>query len=448
MHVEYRERRNGTCYYSLSYTDQVTGQRKRISQARTKMLFGGPLTTRREAERAAKTLMPEYESRQQRIQKVTAGQRRSERRQQLLQVYTERQRKVAPNSYQVSVHNLKCYVFVYFFEKRGVQDLSKWANHFEGFRNWLENEATSVRNAKRPLAYRTMNHCVAALNTFLRHAYRRREIRELHLCERFPEHQCGRRGADDVITLPEMEAIVAEFDRAGWRQEATFFKLLYFTGLRFNEALGLSVEDLHEGELDGTLLGDKLATHGLRCYGYLVLRSQPDHATRGLRRKGGEIRRKPLKGQRVMDDKAARVVPITDADLWQRLIHLYNQQVEAYQHQVWGANLDQYALLGDIERNLAGRRLLQVYARLHLKPRSWHCCRHSCATNVLGATGDLMLARMWLGHKSTKVIERYVHVHEQMVRALKKSVTHAGELHKIEAHPQPVSSASSSSGPL
>ncbi|MDD9951566.1 MAG: site-specific integrase [Zetaproteobacteria bacterium] len=431
MRAEYRERKNGTSYYSLSYTDKVTGQRKRVSQARIKMLFGGELKTRREAERAAKTLRPEYESRKERVRKTTLGIRRSERRRELLLHYSERQRKVAPNSYMVSVHNLKCYVFVYFFEERGIHDLSKWYLYFENFKSWLENQATSVRNPGRRLAYRTMNHCVAALNTFLRHAYRRRDIEDLHLCERFPEHLCGMRSAEDVITVPEMEQIVGCLQRRGWPLEATFFKLLYKTGLRFNEAMGLSLADVHEGSLAGTLLGEKLVQHGMETYGYLVLSSQPSHAARRLRNKSGVIVRKPLKGQRVIDDKNARLVPIIDEGLWDEITALYNAQVSAYEEKTWGEQLDQYPLFEPIERNLSMRRLNQVYAQLGLRRRTWHCCRHSCATNVLGATGDLMLARMWLGHKSEKVIERYVHVHEQMIREVKKASSRGEGLQRI-----------------
>jgi integrase len=53
---------------------------------------------------------------------------------------------------------------------------------------------------------------------------------------------------------------------------------------------------------------------------------------------------------------------------------------------------------------------------LNLVYRSWHCLRHSCATNIIGKTGDYQLARRWLGHTSMLVIERYVHTHQALVR--------------------------------
>jgi hypothetical protein len=40
---------------------------------------------------------------------------------------------------------------------------------------------------------------------------------------------------------------------------------------------------------------------------------------------------------------------------------------------------------------------------------------------LIGETGNSLLARLWLGHSSEKVLKRYVHIYEVIVRAAKKS---------------------------
>jgi integrase len=78
-------------------------------------------------------------------------------------------------------------------------------------------------------------------------------------------------------------------------------------------------------------------------------------------------------------------------------------------------------LFDGLDRTTATRRLQEAYKTVGLPYRSWHCCRHSCATNIIGRTGDYSFARLWLGHSSPSVIERYVHVHKVIVRmALKR----------------------------
>ncbi len=80
------------------------------------------------------------------------------------------------------------------------------------------------------------------------------------------------------------------------------------------------------------------------------------------------------------------------------------------------SDLKDYALFDGLDRTTATRRLSNAYKKNGLRFKSWHCCRHSCATNLIGRTGDYSLARLWLGHNSPSAIERYVHIHQAMVR--------------------------------
>ncbi|MDD9951374.1 MAG: tyrosine-type recombinase/integrase [Zetaproteobacteria bacterium] len=416
MRAEYRTRRNGDGYYSLLYTDTVSNKRTRVPQEKIKALHGGELKTLQEAKRMMKHLAPKYVPLKKRIQEAERASRQSSKRMELLEFYARKQQKHAPNSYQTNVHYLKCYVFVYFYERARVTDLNRWPHYFEKFLEWLEGEASSLQRPGVKLSYATMNRCIASLNTFLKHLYHSRKTNVLHNCPSFPRHLCRTRGVEAVIPEEAQVQVTAALRAAGHTLEATFFQLLCVSGMRFNEALGISLEDVYVGQLQHSILSEKLNQYGITHYGYLVLKSQPSHPGRGLRDRGGVIQRKPLKGARVIDDKHARLIPITDAELWQQLCGLYNQQVELQQRRVYGAAGDQYALFEGIDKSSSYRRLAKACASLGLPTWSWHCCRHSCATRILGSTGDLMLARMWLGHRSQEVIERYVHVHEALVR--------------------------------
>jgi site-specific recombinase XerD len=47
---------------------------------------------------------------------------------------------------------------------------------------------------------------------------------------------------------------------------------------------------------------------------------------------------------------------------------------------------------------------------LRAKRISPHVLRHTCALNVLQATGDIRQVALWLGHESTQTTEEYLRV--------------------------------------
>lgn len=416
MRAEYRKRKNGPGYYSLLYTDPHSQRRLRVPQKKILALYGKPLTTLAEAKRMIQHLAPEYVPLQKRLEQSARASQQSAHRQKLLDFYHKRQAKVAPNSYRNNVHYLTHYVFTYFFERAHVGDVGRWHHHFEKYQEWLESEARSIRDPRRKLSYSTRNRCISTLNTFLQHLYRNRQLEVLHLCPSFPKHLCKTRSLEAVIPEEAQQQVIAQLDQMGHRLEATFFQLLCQTGMRFNEALGISLEDVYTGQLQHSVLSQKLQQYEIPHHGYLLLKSQPAGQGRRLRDASGRILRKPLKGNKEIHEKHARLIPITDLSLWQRLGQLYNEQVTRQQQRVHGYAGDQYALFEGIDKSSSSVRLCRALKALGLPRWSWHCCRHSCATQILGRTGDLMLARMWLGHRSADVIERYVHVHEELVR--------------------------------
>lgn len=416
MRAELRINKDGSSYYSFLYYDKAQNKRVRISKERIRKRFGKDITTINDAKIAAKLLDAEYESLKIRLEKRAAWEQEFYNFNTLLERYTNNQKKRAPNSYENNIHYLRYYVLHFFLTVSRCNNIDFWPELYEKFKEWLECQALLIKQPTKLISYGAKNHCIKALNTFMRQLYKEKVIDRLMLCEKFPSYKLNERSIDDVIPVNEMAQVFDCLNGLGYDLEATFFRLLYFTGLRFNEALGLSLNDLHIGEVQHDALKRLLRRHEIMHYGYIVLASQPDHRTRGLRNQLGHIARKPLKGRKKISEKYSRVVVITDQLLWQQLVVLFNQQVDWFDSLKWGTDPKDYALFDGIDRTTATRRLSAAYKKAHLRFRSWHCLRHSCATNLIGATGDYSLARLWLGHSSPSAIERYVHIHQAIVR--------------------------------
>ncbi len=420
MQKDLRKNKNGSIYYSFTYFDKELGKKVRLSRAYIQNRFGRDLTTTTEAEAVIKILNAEFETVRIKLEKRTQWEKEFYNFSSLLNNYTIKQRKRAPNSYKNNVHYLRYYVLHYFLMIAKCNNIDFWPDIYEEFREWLETKATLIKGANKLISYGSKNHCIKALNTFMRLLHREKVINKLILCEKFPSYQLNERSIDDVISQDEMHAIVKQLKSQNNHFEAVFLKFLYFSGMRFNEGLGLSLQDVYPGQVQHKVLRKLLDRYDIEHYGYIVLASQPANESRGLRNKNGSIPRKPLKGRKKISEKYSRIVVIPDKDLWQELVALYNHQVDEMNVRRWGVNPSDYALFEGIHRTTSTRKLQQAYKVLDLRYRCWQCCRHSCATNLIGQTGDYNLARLWLGHSSPSVIERYVHIHQAIVRASQK----------------------------
>ena len=178
--------------------------------------------------------------------------------------------------------------------------------------------------------------------------------------------------------------------------------------------------NLYEGQIEDRMLTKHLSQESISYYGYLVVDSQPDHESRRLRDHKGVIHKKPLKGKKKIDNKSARTIVITDKVLWNHLVEFHNANLKYHESRIFGAGIDQYPFFEHIERNASTIRLKKAYEACGFHYRSWHCCRHFRATFLIGETGNNILAKLWLGHSSEKVLSRYVHTYEAVVRAAKK----------------------------
>lgn len=91
------------------------------------------------------------------------------------------------------------------------------------------------------------------------------------------------------------------------------------------------------------------------------------------------------------------------------------------QHGLWkqgafGSKGENYLLFDGLTKTTSLKRLRKAYEQLGGRVKTWHSCRHTRGTILFGETGDRELAKMWLGHGSNKVFERYNHTYEQIVR--------------------------------
>ncbi len=200
---------------------------------------------------------------------------------------------------------------------------------------------------------------------------------------------------------------------------AYFFKVLVDTGLRINEGLGLSLDDLFKGEISNKSLAAQLKKEGIQYFGYLVLESQPG-CRFALRSADGIVARKPLKGKRVISSQHGRTIPILNKETFNILAELWLQQKELFKKQPYGADPKNYLLFDGLNKNVFGNYLRSICSRHKIGPYTPHCCRHTFATEFTGMVmGNIFLCSLVLGHADISTTKRYIHLWEQIQKDLK-----------------------------
>ena len=82
-----------------------------------------------------------------------------------------------------------------------------------------------------------------------------------------------------------MEEVAKELSNTGYELESIYYRFMFFTGMRPNEALGVNPVNIYSGKIENKYLERHLNQAGITYYGYLYINSQPSHETRGLRDK-------------------------------------------------------------------------------------------------------------------------------------------------------------------
>jgi len=279
MQYEKRNNNNGL-YFSFVWYDVRTKKRIRLTRAEIKKRFGHDITTEDEAEECLKLLEAQYETEKIKIERRLTWEKEYYNFAKLLDQYEKVQKKSAPNSWQNSVFYMKHYVLPFFLTQKKLNNIELWEDNFDEFRDWLERKARKIRSGDL-ISYSSKNHAIKSLNTFLTHLYQKKLIHRVTKCDSFGAHLINKRTLDDVVYPHEMEAVYQKLIDQGHKQEAIYFRFLFFSGMRLSEGLAISIADIFQGELPGNqLLSKKLKIHNIKYYGYRV------HA-RSLAQSGG-----------------------------------------------------------------------------------------------------------------------------------------------------------------
>ena len=413
-----RTKKKGS-FYSFVYYNSTDQKRIRLSREYIRSRFGKDIIDPDEADQIMAILSKELNTLSEQKKERSGLSKEDYNYKGLMEMYLVDRKKLAPNSYKNNIHYMKYYVLHFFLKIQGCKNLEEWYIYYEDFKEWLEDKATLITKPDTPLAYASKNHAIRALNTFMRLMYRKRYVLSLHLCQQFPEHLLKEKSINDVVSKEHMEKIYQGFIHKNQKEIGVFYRLIYETGMRYNEARGVSLDSLHVGAIPYKSMHTKLKMHDIEYYGYIVLKSQPKRNKSYIRDQDGHVPRKPLKTRKKMDNKSGRVIPIKDKILWNDLAEIFNKRAKEHKKRIYGVDLNDYLLFDKINSGTL-TRLRRLCARLGIPYKSWHNLRHTRATELIGDTSDNLLAQMWLGHRKQEVLDKYVHVYEAIVSAASK----------------------------
>lgn len=269
----------------------------------------------------------------------------------------------------------------------------------------------------------------------MKHLHQDGIIKIYHSCEPFDESKLRERTIDDVISEDESWIIYKKLLELGHQNEAEYFLLMFWTGMRFNEGLGLSLADIYKGEITRDSFKNLLRRNLIffnesanipedylyRYFGFITLSSQPNNngSKSIIRDDKDQILRKPLKMKKAINEKNTRVIPIVNEELWMILSRRAKDAFQSWKRvDLKSINKSDYLLFEGITSSTATTRLKEAFEKVSLKYRSWHCCRHSRGTFLHGKTGDKELTMQWLGHSSEKVHNKYLHTYEGLMREI------------------------------
>ncbi len=312
----------------------------------------------------------------------------------------------APNSYKNTQFYLENYVLYWFL---GINKLSNpllWPDNYIDFKNWLKDEATLTLNKNQKISNAAKNNCIKALNNFIKFLKEKKIVKNLEHITSIDRNRKLKRTIDDVILPDEFERVYGQLLMVN-EEVAHFYRVLYFTGLRSNEAFGLSLDDFLPGKPEG--IADNFDEYGYECHGYIMLESQPkEYPVRN--EQTNTVIRKPLKSKYDISPENSRTIPIIDKITFNILAACFNREANNLDKNKFGANKKDYLFFGNITKQKVRIALLDVYKNFNVKSKSPHCLRHSRATLLAGETKNFLLIQQWLGHTRQETTMQYVHL--------------------------------------
>ena len=413
MYYQKRELKNGDTYYSFIYFNARTQKNVRLTKDEIIKRFGKLPASEKEAKKCVKLLVMLDEVRRIELKRLQAWKSEYLDFEKLFDEFVGYIKRRCPNSFYNPIFYLENYAFNYFLQIRKLGNVLMWADQHYEFKKWLTTKAITIKH-ERKLSKSSQNHCVKALNNFYKFLEAKREFRSLEKMKTLGINRESTRGVDDLIMPDEFEPIFKGLLKYN-PKIAELYRLLYFTGMRLNEGIGISLADLYDDTEDS--LG--LKQYGYKIYAHIVLQSQPKNTP--LRDKHGKVARKPLKSKKSIHAKYNRHIPITDKKLYNILAKHYNEQMELFDKGKYGKNKVNYLFFDGLTKSMVSRAVRVVFEDLKIKYRSLHCTRHSFSTFLIQRTKNYLIARTVLGHASLEMTDSYIHLAELLSKTVKRT---------------------------
>lgn len=333
--------------------------------------------------------------------------------------------------------SLRNHAFPFFVKTEAKNNIAAWGHHFDEWVDYLRHEACCLNRGgariSKQLSTSTINNTIKALNKFLKFCYKQKVIPYKMSVDSLADNMESERDLSSIVSEDEMEAVFNELEKRGFYEDAAFFRVGFEVGMRFSEQLGLSINCISDSKIEDKLYQNLMQSAGMTpYYGYLTVFDQLAPKARIPRIHDGQLvrkidadqiaairasdlPRKPLKSRKKILEGDARVNVIRDAKTWKILCDRFKRARDLYKKRFLGPNTHNYLLFDGIHRSTHNKRVKAAFIACGLRPRTHHCLRHTVSTR-LWTVNDSRLPRIWLGHKSARVAERYNHITQRIAR--------------------------------
>lgn len=402
--------------FSFIYYDTTLGKNVRLKAAE----IPSNIRSEIDAEEFCKKFDRKYDSLQRRLAEKMKWKTQFFNFEKTLERFQTSRKEEAPNSWQADEYYFNYHILDFFLNQKGENNVNNWHFHFEDFREYSSSvPPLKQKIGDKRLSSATRNNIIKSLNTLLRFLWRRREVEAEYKCRYYSKSLISRKSIESVIPDDQQKTI---FERLTTDNPlaADMFWVALNTGLRLNELLGLSRADFFPGEPVYKPLLMSLKSLSLTPIGYLLLESQPSNSV-VLRDSSGKVRRKPLKGKRIIGENENRTVLIFDKQTFNILASLWNEQRAKREQGRHGESPNDYLLFDGLNKNIYSNALKKAQRLLRTKFTP-HDTRHTYSTWLAEVSaGNFMLCKIILGHSNLDVTLRYIHMQERMQRELRRN---------------------------
>lgn len=314
--------------------------------------------------------------------------------------------KKAPNSYSTSLSYLKNYVLYWFLSEKALNNPEEWRRHYHDFVEWLTQENRALKLRTSNLSKNTINNIIKSLNALLTFLEEKHLLGPFARCKELQVGHDERRGLEALYSESETEIITKKLTDID-PKFSLFFRLLLKTGMRFNEAIGLHVDSFSFSiPKEKISLFKKFDEAEIPYYGFILLKDQPK--LKQIFDAQGKVPRKPLKGRREISPLYNRYIPLIDEQITNEIVQLIESKIRS---DVAGPD----NLIFGFKKMEFYMALAGILKAMNLKEKDVHSCRHTFATWLTRKCGgDRSVSEDVLGHSSSEVNKRYVHLAEEL----------------------------------